>query len=416
MKRGFVIILVLVIVASAVNAADDFIDRVEDKLLFGDAQGEFRARLSGTLDLEGYHFQLPAPGLIYTEHENLFNPRLSLFLDAQLGQYIYLFVQSRADRGFDPGVDHTQMRIDEFAVRLSLNPERLFNVQIGKFATVVGNWVERHGSWDNPFITAPLVYENMTGVWDVAAPNSMDTLLRWSHMRPSVFADGSNEDKDRRLPVIWGPNYSTGLAISGQIERFQYAVEIKNSALASRPDSWNAANVQWQNPTFSGRVGYRPNEAWNLGFSASSGSFLNSAARPTLAPGRALDDYREILLGQDISFAWHHFQLWTEVYATRFEISRVGDVDTVSYYAEVKYKFTAQFFGAIRWNQQVFGTVTDSAGQRLPWGRDIWRIDFAPAYRFTPHTQLKFQYSLQRTGGPATNWNNIFAVQTTVRF
>jgi len=33
-----------------------------------------------------------------------------------------------------------------------------------------------------------------------------------------------------------------------------------------------------------------------------------------------------------------------------------------------------------------------------------------------PHTQLKFQYSLQRTAGPAPAWNNIFALQSTVRF
>jgi hypothetical protein len=235
-------------------------------------------------------------------------------------------------------------------------------------------------------------------------------------MKPSFLVDGEKEDKEHRLPIIWGPSYSSGMAISGRIERFQYAVELKNAALASRPDSWKAANVQWQNPTLGGRIGFRPNEAWNLGLSASSGSYLLPSAEPTLAPGYKLDEYRELVLGQDVGFAWHHLQLWTEIYAARFKIPRVGDADTVSYYAEAKYKFTAQFFGAVRWNQQVYGSLIDSAGQRLPWGRDIWRIDFAPAYRFTPHVQLKFQYSLQRTGGNTTDWNNIFALQSTVRF
>jgi hypothetical protein len=384
--------------------------------VFADPQGELRARLSGTLDLEGYHFQLPAPGLLYTDSGNLFSPRLSLFLDAQLGQKIYVFVQSRADRGFDPGDEHRQMRIDELAIRLAASDEGLFNVQIGKFATSVGNWVGRHGSWDNPFVTAPLVYENLTGIWDVGAPNSVDTLLRWAHLRSNYYSDGEKEDKDRRLPIIWGPNYSSGLSISGQRAHFQYAVEFKNAALASRPDNWRVTAVQWQNPTVSGRIGYRPNEAWNLGISASSGSYLSSSAAAALAPGYKLSDYREILLGQDIGFAWHHFQLWTEIYAVRFQIPQVGDADTVAYYAEAKYKFAAQFFGAIRWNQQVYGTLHDNAGQRSPWGRDIWRIDMATAYRFTPHTQLKFQYSLQRLSGPSTVWNHLLAVQSTVRF
>jgi len=216
--------------------------------------------------------------------------------------------------------------------------------------------------------------------------------------------------------VIWGPSYGSGLAVSGRIERFQYALELKNVALASHPESWDATNVQWQHPTFSGRIGYRPNEAWNLGLSASSGSYLSSSAASTVAPGRTSGNYREIVYGQDLSFAWHHFQLWTEIYWARFQIPRVGNADVVSYYAEAKYKFTAQFFGAVRWNQQVFGSMHDSAGRTTPWGNDTWRLDFAPVYRFTPHTQLKLQYSLQHAENSASTWNNLYAVQATVRF
>jgi hypothetical protein len=416
MKNGFLLVFVLLAASSVARAADDFIDRVDEALVFSDAQGDLRARVSGTLDLEGYHFQLPAPALLYTESQNLFSPRLSLFLDAQLGRYLYVFAQSRADRGFDPSDEYRRLRLDEYAIRFSPGDEGYLNLQLGKFATVVGNWVERHGSWDNPFVTAPLVYESLTGVWDAAAPGSADTLLRWAHVRPNGYPDGSKDDKDLRLPVIWGPSYGSGLAVSGLIEHFQYAFEVKNSALASRPDSWSVAAVQWQNPTFSGRIGYRPNEAWNLGLSASSGSYLRPSASASLAPGYKREDYREIVVGQDLSFAWHHLQLWAEVYEVRFHLPRVGDADTVSYYVEAKYKFTAQFFAAVRWNQQLFGSLRDSVGNFERWGRDVWRFDFAPAYRFTPHTQLKFQYSLQRTAGPAPAWNNIFALQSTVRF
>jgi len=416
MKNGFIVAVALIAAVSVAHAADDFIDRLDDALVFSGSQGGIRARLSGTLDLEGYHYQLPAPALLYVESQNLFSPRLTLFLDAQLGPYLYAFVQSRADRGFDPSDEYRRLRLDEYALRFSPGNEGRFNLQLGKFATVVGNWVGRHGSWDNPFVTAPLVYENLTGVWDAAVPGSVDALLRWSHVRPNGYPDLGKDDKDLRLPVIWGPSYGSGLAVSGLIEHFQYAFEVKNTALASRPDSWSAASVQWQTPTFSGRIAYRPNEAWNLGLSASSGSYLKSTASSSLAPGYNRDDYREIVLGQDLSFAWHHLQLWAEVYEARFHIPRVGDADSVSYYLEAKYKFTAQFFGAVRWNQQLFGTLRDGVGDSARWGRDVWRLDLAPAYRFTPHTQLKFQYSLQRTAGPVPAWNNIFAIQSTVRF
>lgn len=399
-----------------VLAQEDFIDCVEDKLVFGANHDRVRARLSGTLDIEGYDFQEPAPGLIYSDGDRLFNPRLSLFLDAQLGRDFYVFAQSRVDRGFDPGDERLEARMDEYAIRYSVAGGAWLNLEVGKFATVVGNWVERHGSWNNPFITAPLVYENLTGVWDSAAAGSVETLLRWAHVRPSGLSVGDKEDKERRLPVIWGPSYGSGVAIAGRIERFQYAVELKNAALASRPESWNVTKTQWRQPTLSGRIGFRPNEAWNLGLSVSSGSFLKPSAANTVAPGHGLGDYREIVLGQDVGFAWHHFQLWTEIYWARFQIPNVGDADTVSYYVEAKYKFTARFFAALRWNQQSFGSLSDSLGRSVRWGSDTWRVDFGPVYRFTPHMQLKFQYSLQHTANTTRTLSNLFAIQSTLRF
>ena len=125
-----------------------------------------------------------------------------------------------------------------------------------------------------------------------------------------------------------------------------------------------------------------------FGFSASAGSYLRPFAQNSLAPGQSRDGYRELVLGQDAAFAWHHLQIWTEIYAARFEIPTVGHADTLAYYAEVKYKVTPQLFGALRWNQQLFGTIVD---RRVPtrWGHDVSRLDLAAAFRFTPNTQLK---------------------------
>jgi predicted porin len=135
-----------------------------------------------------------------------------------------------------------------------------------------------------------------------------------------------------------------------------------------------------------------------------------------LPSGRDIGDYREFVLGQDVSFAWHHLQLWAEFYEARFEVPRVGDADTFAYYLEAKYKFTPQLFGAFRWNQQLFGNVSDGTGGQLHWGQDLGRIDVAAGYRFTSHTQLKLQYSFQQeTSGPRDD-NHLIAAQLTVRF
>ena len=392
------------------NTRADFLEKVHDALSLNDPQNRFHLQLSGLVDLETYLLNQPPPALIETDHDFLFNPRLTLFLDAQLGSKIYVFAQTRVDRGFDPSDDGAQIRLDEYFLRYS--PAKSINFQVGQFATVIGNWVSRHDSWQNPFINAPLPYENLTGIWDSAAPDEVDTLLYWGHV--GEYDNGDYSDKYLRLPIIWGPSYASGIAASGSLGRFDYAAEMKNAALASRPESWSVTQTGFEHPTFNGRVGFRPNEMWNLGFSGSAGPYLVSEAAPTLPAGRSIDDYRELVLAQDLSFAWHHLQLWAELYEARFEVPRIGNADTFAYYVEAKYKITPQLFGALRWNQQLFGTIRDE-DHRSKWGNDTWRTDAALGYRFTDYLQGKLQYSFTHQDS-SQEGGHLVAAQITLKF
>lgn len=399
-------------------ALDDFFDRLDETLTINAFDGRVRAQFRGLLDFEVYHLDGPVPSLLYSDDDWLQNPRLSLFLDAQIGPYVYVFAQARVDRGYDPNDGDIEVRADEYALRVSPWQDGRFNLQIGKFATVVGNWVAHHHSWENPFITAPLPYENVVGLWDSVAPDSTSTVLGWAHVRTyrGDFSGDEQLDKKMRIPIIWGPSYASGLSVFGRIGKFDYAAEIKNAALSSRPDSWDATQTGWQYPTFSGRVGFRPNEMWSFGLSASNGAYLQPESEPSLAPGHSLDDYREIVIGQDIGFAWHHFQIWAESYEVRFKLPNIGDVDTWAYYIEAKYKITSQLYCALRWNQQVFSDVRDARHNITPWGRDVWEIDSALGYRFTAHTQLKLQYTLQHEDSGPREYGHLIATQFTVRF
>ena len=383
---------------------EDFFDRLDSALTVAAFHNNLRARLSGTVDLEFYHFDQPAPGLIDSKIDNLFNPRLILFLDAQIGSHVYFFAQSRLDRGFDPTSHGAQIRLEEYALRITPWDDR-FTLQVGKFATVVGNWVPRHLSWENPFINAPLIYENITPVSDKDAPGSaFDFVTRFEH------------EKYEFSPVIWGPSYASGVSVSGRLGQFDYAAEMKNASLSSRPESWNVTEMGFEQPTFSGRVGFRPDQSWNFGVSASEGAYLRREAESTLPRGRDIGDYREFVLGQDISYALHHLELWAEFYEARFEVPRVGDADTFAYYFEAKYKFTPQLFGAVRWNQQFFGNIGNARDGDIQWAQDLARVDFAAGYRFTSYPQLKIQYSFQQETSGEGEDNHLFAAQFTVRF
>jgi hypothetical protein len=406
----------LLAAAAAAAAADDPFDQVDEALSFSGWNDAFRMRLSGTLDIEGFYQSQTQTGLIYSEQDVFLNPRLSLFLDTQIGRHVYGFVQARADNGFDPDEPGRKFRLDEYVLRLTPLDDGSLNLQVGKFATVVGNWALRHGSWDNPFITAPLPYENLTGIWDTDAARSTAEIMVWAGQLPKPSAGGRLLDEYRNIPIIWGPNYASGASVFGQVGQVEYALEVKNASLSSRPATWAPTETQWQNPTFSARVGYMPNESWNVGFSASAGSYLQPQAAPTLLPGYGLDNYVEVVLGQDVSYAWHHLQVWAEAYEARFEIPGVGNADTEAYYVETKYKFTPQFFGALRWNQQFFSTLPLSPTVSARWSRNATRVDIGPGYRLSPHTQVKLQFSVERQDADLRPWSELVAIQFTARF
>ena len=280
---------------------------------------------------------------------------------------------------------------------------------------MVGNWVNRHGAWTDPFVIAPLPYDNLTPLWDTQAVPASATLLRWAHVRPGLSAATAAVEKDRRFPIVWGPSYAIGAAVSGDLGRLRYAVEAKLGSLSSRPDAWSHAGEQINHPTASVRLGYRPNPMWDVGVSASDGVYLREFAGLSVPAGFSRADYRQRVIAQDVTFAWRHVQVWAELYATRFEIPRIGDGDTIAGYVEAKYRFTPQFSGAVRWGRQIYGNIRES-GAPVRWGNDVSRLDLAPAFRFSPHLQLKLQYSLQRGDSGGRDYSRILATQLTVRF
>jgi len=395
--------------ATATTRAQEFLDAVDDRLFLATSNGWARVDLSGLFDLEGYWFDAPPPGLIFGGDDAFLNPRLSLFLDARAGKHLYSFVQARVDRGFDPRSKIRDARFDEYLLRYTPFDDARVNVQVGKFATVVGNWVARHDSWNNPFITAPLPYESIVTIGDQSAlPGPAPFLAR----------AGMPDKKDLWVSVLWGPSYASGASLFGTVEKLDYALEVKNAGLSSRPAVWDATDQDWRHPTVSGRIGFRPDASWNLGASFSVGAYLQPGVEDLAAfpAGKSLDDFKQMTFAHDLRYAHGHWQVWGEVFFSRFEVPNVGDADSVSYYLETKYKLGAQWFAALRWNQQLFGQVPDAMGGESAWDRDRWRMDAALGCRLTRHLQGKVQYSHNHQTGQQQQGERLLAVQATLRF
>jgi hypothetical protein len=391
------------------SAQADPLAWLDEKLFYESANGLISADLSGQVDLEGYVFEGQPPGLLF-ERDDFFNPRLSLFADVEIGPSVYVFVQARQDRGFDPGAAVNDFRFDEYFIRYTPQIEQSVSFQFGKSATIFGNWVQRHFSWDNPFINAPLAYENVTIITDHLGPGA-----------PGAFFGrlGVADNKGGWIPVLWGPAYTTGGTIFGGFGKFNYAASIKNNSISSRPKHWDGVNQSWEYPTYTTRVGYTPNAAWDFGSSFSYGAYLlDGAERLPTFPGGKYDrgSYNQITLGADLSYAHHHWEFWSELILARFQVPNVGNADSLSYYCEAKYKFTPKLFAGLRWNQQLFDSVPDGLGGDRHWDRNIWRIDTSLGYRFTRNLQAKLQHSLNQEANNSGQADHLLAGQLTIKF
>lgn len=403
--RTFSLVLTLVLFTVNVHG-QQLLDELDNHLSLKSRNGLFASDLTGLLDLEGYYVDQRPPGLLF-EDESFFNPRLSFFLDTRLGPHLYSFVQARLDRGFNPGEKNFEARLDEYLLRWTPFNDSRLNLQFGKFASVVGSWVQRHDSWQNPLITAPLPYENLTPVSDDDVPSSPADFLARRRVPDA---------KDSWLPVLWGPAYATGGSIFGTAGKFDCAFDLKNAPISSHPYSWELDSSLWRHPTFSGRLGFRPAPDWNHGVSFSLGPYLSPETSNALPFGKTINDYNQFTLGYDVSYAWRHWQWWGEVFLTRFQVPNVGNADLVSYYVEAKYKITAGLFAAARWNQELFGNISNGTGGQESWGNDMYRIDLALGYRFTQHLQTKVQYSFGHRNAALQQGEQLVAAQVTVKF
>ena len=407
--KGAALLFAAVLLGSAAAAnATTWLHELDRALAAQSPGGFARAELSGLFDLEGFLVDEQPPGLLFGGDGAFVNPRLRLFLDGRLGERTYLFVQARIDRGFDPRSRSSgTARLDEYLLRYTLLDDPALNVQIGKFATVVGNWVARHDSWRNPFVNAPLPYENVTTASDrkiVPGPG------------PFLARRTTPDRKRIWVPIVWGPGYASGASLFGHFERIDWAVEVKNASVSSRPVLWDVESRDFDHPTASARVGWRPGAAWNVGASFSDGPWLDEGTERALPPGRDLGDFRQTLAAADLAWAWRHVELWSELFLTRFEIPNVGDADSVAYYLEGRYRVSPRLFAALRWNRQLFGTIEDDAGSDRRWDRDTWRVDAALTARYDRHLQVKLQYAFTRQSGGRQQGPQLLAAQLTLSF
>ncbi len=398
--------------AEAVPTGDWFeqaVDRFKEFHCVASDDGGFRLNTDFWLTQDFMVFDRPPPSLVRTGEWQTYWPQLNGLVSMEFGEHLSFVALGQVYRGFDPVDESLSANLSEyFAVIQPLDSAALV-LKGGTFATCYGQWVNRHFSFQNPLINAPLMYEGMTDISDgsgnLTATPGLAKFLGRKNLAQNVAA---------WVPIIWGPSYASGGQIGGTWQNFDYAAELKNASLSSRPADWQFWEKDFSNPTLTGRVGWRPDAAWNLGVSGSGGSYL--AADPLLTKPANAWDSTQTVVGADLSWAHGPLQVWSEFAFSRWRIPNLQPADAYSYFVEAKWKFAQQLWLAGRWNQQFYGDYPTTTGGTTAWGDQTSRVDVCLGWKMDRFVQLKAQYTWTTQVGFDQQSPSNFLLQLVVEF
>lgn len=358
----------------------------QDGIILGPEDGTFQIDIRPSLEAVIWSGDTPAPALLGYDDDAFFAPRFSLDVDAAAGENFTFHSSTRWDRGFDAGsAPDGELRIDEAFLRWRVFDDQRLNFQIGKYASFFGAWSGQHDFFDDPFLLAPLPYSQLIGVSPTSPANPLNTGGPGGGALPLSMLQ-----KDQWASMAWGAGYGIGGGAFGSTEHFDYALEVKNSALSTHPDTWQEIN--FSHPTVTARVGYRPDATWAFGLSASRGAWPE-----VNAVGVDRDDLIQTSLGLDVRWARHDWIVSGEVVLTEFETAGSGDLQAASWFVQARYKVSPGVWLAARVGQMLANDAVGPGGAAFAWQSDVWRAEIGGGWRIRPNVLLKAGYTFTHT-------------------
>ena len=401
--------ILIISLALKADAQDSLID-----LLPWSPSSPIAVDVRGQLSTTFWSTTSPPPAL-NRQSGNYLDPRASVAFDITAYDHLSFHTTVRVDQGFDPlDSDQYEARVDEYFLRYTPFDSNVLNFQAGRFATVFGGWVAQHDPFDTPFLSAPLPYSQILAV-NIRNPdaNSAQVIAQRNRNQiPGLF----ETSKSLWASVIWGPSYGSGLAISGQSQHLDYALEVKNIPLTEQATDWDSSWSRLEHPTWSGRIGYRPDASLALGISASRGPYLSLDAVSLLPAGTDLGDFPYTSIGADFRWAAGHFIVTGELIASEYTGLDDLPLRNLSYYGEVRWKASPSLFLAARWGQSLNDKIRAPDGEQVRWSPNLWRVSMAAGWRVTPDFLIKGEFNHTSIDESGTDDQNLFGLNATWRF
>jgi hypothetical protein len=191
--------------------------------------------------------------------------------------------------------------------------------------------------------------------------------------------------------------WDVGATLTGSQRPFEYAIGVT----AGTPGWGNPARDENSGKSVLGRICMVPIPALRIGVSGAYGPYLVKELTPKLPPGKVATDYHQRLAMADFELLMGHLELRAEAAMNRWESPIVGNLDSQTGYAELKYTLGLGAYLAGRYDVLRFAEIKGSNGVSLPWDANVTRYEVGAGYRFDRSTLAKIVYQNTTTGARA---------------
>lgn len=379
--------------------------------------GEFQFEFSGLQDLEAFFFGDEAPG-IATEDPALrdgdyesdhwsdspeFLARTALFLDVYFRDWLQASTELKL-MGTTGAEGDVAVLFEQYWIRAKAAEE--LNVQLGKFAAPIGNFIPRSSSRKNPLTTWPLVYDLPTSL---RGPGDSENWLRIHRDDPDV--------KNWIVP-IWREVYGTGAMIFGSHGDLSWQVAVQNGAPGMLMEDWDGEAFDPDFFSIYLHASYQLDITTQVGASWSRGPYAKqryAGGAPGMSDVPNVEQFNQTTAGVDASYSLGHLEVFLEAMWSRFESQDMQNLNLWTYYVEGKYTILPGLWAAARFAQMFFGEIDDGAGD-FGWDRDVTRVEVGGGYLFTDNFFVKATFQVNvHSGGPEPS-DNLLMLQVGLGF
>ncbi len=327
-------------------------------------------------------------------------PQANLFLFAPLNENFFFEGRLQSDTWGEGTLRTPRFTLANITYA---DPDKNHAFSIGRFVSTVGFYPSRNLTIDRTFIELPLAYSYYVNMSDVYG--------FW----PEARYDNDYNVSDGIMTTIYFGGYSTGLRWDWQIkpDKLLLQASLTSAAPGSPRDYTNLANG-----ALNARLIWNPNIRWQLGFSASHGSFfhLEPSENGALRQDQPLESYRQSVLGFDFRFGYGFWEIIGESIFSNWKVPRyvngafsypASSNDPIDYTrqsvsANVDIRFeppsiTGSYLG-LRLDHINFignGPSLTLYPDVTEWDKDKFRISVAAGYKFARNIEGKLLLSEQ---------------------